>query len=107
MLEIAGGDLEEVRLSIQHLAEEAGDGSHEPVPPVRDRYEPFHVDVLPEPVRSYINESAAAIGCDPAFVALPLLSALAAAIGNAFFALTGVRLRELPFTPDRVLAALA
>ena len=83
VLEIAGGDLEGVRLSLQQLAEEAGDGSHEPVPPTRDRYEPFPVDVLPEPVRSYINESAAAIGCDPAFVALPLLSALAAAIGNA------------------------
>lgn len=32
---------------------------------------------------------------------------IAAAIGNAFFALTGVRLRQLPMTPQRVLAALA
>jgi CO/xanthine dehydrogenase Mo-binding subunit len=28
-----------------------------------------------------------------------------AAIGNAVFAATGVRLRELPFTPDRVRQA--
>ncbi len=32
---------------------------------------------------------------------------LAPAIGNAFYALTGVRLRHLPMTPQRVLAALA
>ena len=30
-----------------------------------------------------------------------------ATIGNAFYALTGVRVRELPMTPARVLAALA
>lgn len=31
---------------------------------------------------------------------------IAAAIGNAIFDATGVRLREVPFTPKRVLAAL-
>jgi isoquinoline 1-oxidoreductase beta subunit len=31
---------------------------------------------------------------------------MAASVGNAFFALTGVRLRELPLSPDRVLRAL-
>ncbi|MEM7126096.1 MAG: molybdopterin cofactor-binding domain-containing protein [Chloroflexota bacterium] len=36
----------------------------------------------------------------------PPIGPPAAAIGNAFFALTGVRLRELPMTPERVLAAL-
>jgi nicotinate dehydrogenase subunit B len=29
------------------------------------------------------------------------------AVGNAVFDATGVRLREAPFTPDRVKAALA
>jgi isoquinoline 1-oxidoreductase beta subunit len=32
---------------------------------------------------------------------------MAASVGNAFFALTGVRLRELPFSPERVRHALA
>ena len=31
---------------------------------------------------------------------------VAAAIGNAVFDATGARLREVPFTPARVLAAL-
>jgi CO/xanthine dehydrogenase Mo-binding subunit len=34
------------------------------------------------------------------------ITVAAAAIGNAFFDATGVRLREIPFTPERVTAAL-
>jgi hypothetical protein len=45
-------------------------------------WKPFPVDALPEPVRGFVADGSAAIGCDPAYVALPLLSALAAAIGN-------------------------
>lgn len=37
----------------------------------------------------------------------PASRALAAAVGNAVFDATGVRLREVPFTPERVKAALA
>jgi isoquinoline 1-oxidoreductase beta subunit len=36
----------------------------------------------------------------------PPIGPIAPAIGNAFFALTGVRLRRLPMTPNRVKAAL-
>jgi nicotinate dehydrogenase subunit B len=36
----------------------------------------------------------------------PAICPMAAAIGNAIFDATGVRLRTVPFTPDRVLAAL-
>jgi CO/xanthine dehydrogenase Mo-binding subunit len=38
---------------------------------------------------------------EPAVVVVP------AAIGNAVFDATGARLRSVPFTPDRVKAALA
>lgn len=48
-----------------------------PVPP----YRPFPVDVLPRAMGQFIGESAAAMGCDPAFIALPALAATAAAIG--------------------------
>ena len=45
-------------------------------------YKPFPVDALPEVVGIYVSAAAAAIGCDPAFIALPLLVSLARAIGN-------------------------
>lgn len=47
-----------------------------------DQYEPFPVNDLPEPLARFVKEGAAAIGCDESLVALPLLSGLAAAIGN-------------------------
>ena len=46
-------------------------------------FDPFPVDALPNPIRRYVRDAAKALGCDPSYVALPLLSALAAAIGNA------------------------
>lgn len=45
-------------------------------------YQPFPVDALPVPVNHYVREGAIALGCDPAFVALPALAVLASAIGN-------------------------
>ena len=35
------------------------------------------------------------------------ITGVAAAIGNAIFDATGVRIRQVPFTPERVKAALA
>lgn len=43
---------------------------------------PFPVDVLPDPIRGFVNAAAKAIGCDASYIALPLLSGLASAIGN-------------------------
>ena len=45
-------------------------------------WRPFPVDALPEPVRGFVLAGAKAIGCDASFVALPLLTVLASAIGN-------------------------
>jgi isoquinoline 1-oxidoreductase subunit beta len=42
----------------------------------------------------------------PHGVGEPPIGPIGAAIGNAFFTLTGVRLRQLPMTPERVLKAL-
>ena len=47
-----------------------------------ERFRPFPVDALPEPVRRFVTVGAKAMGCDPSYIALPILSALAAAIGN-------------------------
>jgi hypothetical protein len=46
------------------------------------RFEPFPTDVLPEPIRGFIEDGSRAIGCDPAYLALPMLTAIATAIGN-------------------------
>lgn len=46
-------------------------------------WRPFPVDLLPEACRKFITGTAANIGCDESFVALPLLSVLAGTIGNA------------------------
>lgn len=45
-------------------------------------YVPPPVDVLPEPVRGFIKAAAKALGCDLAYVLLPLIIALAAAVGT-------------------------
>jgi hypothetical protein len=45
-------------------------------------FKPFPTDALPEPARSFVRSCARAIGCDESFIALPLLAALASAIGN-------------------------
>ena len=57
----------------------------EPEPPMSDlnRFEPFPVDSLPEPVRSFVVEGARSIGCDPCYVALPMLAVLSGAVGNS------------------------
>lgn len=51
--------------------------------PVVTAYRPFPVEAFPESVARYIDAASAAIGCDPSFVALPLLACLARAVGNA------------------------
>jgi hypothetical protein len=59
-------------------------GDHAPGGPADPAgWRPFPLDALPAPVGAYTAEAAAAVGCDPAFVALPLLAALGAAVGNS------------------------
>ncbi|MBN1507765.1 MAG: DUF3987 domain-containing protein [Sedimentisphaerales bacterium] len=43
---------------------------------------PFPVSALPAPVDHFVDGVARAIGCDPSYVALPLLAGLASAVGN-------------------------
>jgi DNA polymerase-1 len=46
-------------------------------------YRAFPTDALPEPLRRYVLEGAQALGCDPCYLALPALAAVAGTIGNA------------------------
>ena len=45
------------------------------------RWKAFPTDLLPEPVRAYVRAVAASIPCDEAFIALPVLASLSAAVG--------------------------
>lgn len=56
-----------------------------PSKPIRiEPWRPFPVETLPEPLRTFVVDSARAIGCDPAYIGLPVLVAAAAAIGMTF-----------------------
>lgn len=81
-VEHRGGDVDAIRAEVETLAGKAEPESVALGAPAIPKYVPFPVDVLPEPIRSFVMEAAKSIGCDPANVALPLLSALASAIGN-------------------------
>jgi hypothetical protein len=49
---------------------------------VAEPFIPFPIDALPQPVRGFVATGAKAIGCDASYIALPLLTGIAAAIGN-------------------------
>jgi hypothetical protein len=55
----------------------------EPKKPEPPPYVPFPTDALPQVVADFIHEGAAALGCDESYIALPLLTALASAVGNS------------------------
>jgi DNA polymerase-1 len=58
-------------------------GATGPRPRAVAPYRPFPTEAMPQPVREYVVQAAAALGCDPAFVALPALAAAASAVGNS------------------------
>lgn len=45
-------------------------------------WQPFPVEALPATVSHYVTAASVSIGCDPAFIAVPVLSCLSGAIGN-------------------------
>ncbi|TWT67755.1 hypothetical protein Pla123a_43140 [Posidoniimonas polymericola] len=74
--EVLVANLEELVAAAEPVDLTAG----RPQPPAA--YLPFPVEELPEPVRGFVIAGAKAIGCDPAFLALPMLTAVGAAIGT-------------------------
>jgi nicotinate dehydrogenase subunit B len=66
-------------------------------------YPVLHIDTVPENIEIVLIKRPEAAPSGAAEMALGLCPA---AIGNAVFDATGVRLRRVPFTPERVKAAL-
>lgn len=85
LLERTGGDveaIEKLRGEVEALADAGELETTEPQAPAAPAFAPFPVHALPEPIRAFVNEATAAIGCDSSYIALPMLSGLAAAVGN-------------------------
>ncbi len=101
VLDIEGGDTVAVRDGIEALAESTPPDERKPTgDPLR--FKPFPVDAIPEPNRRYVIEAARAIGCDESYIALPLLSSLAGAIGNT----CRVKIRRIWSEPAIVWTAI-
>jgi CO/xanthine dehydrogenase Mo-binding subunit len=66
-------------------------------------YPVLHMDAVPEAIDIVLIKRPEEAPSGAAEMALGLIPA---AIGNAVFDATGVRLRRVPFTPGRVKAAL-
>jgi CO/xanthine dehydrogenase Mo-binding subunit len=69
-----------------------------------ETYPVLHLDRIPETIEVHLIERPEAAPSGAAEMALGLVPA---AIGNAVFDATGVRLRRVPFTPERMKRALA
>lgn len=85
LVEHRGGDVDPIRAEVEALASKTEPEAVTPDAPeggTVPAFVPFPVYVLPEPIRSFVTDAAKAIGCDASYIALPLLSGLASAIGN-------------------------
>jgi hypothetical protein len=82
LVEHRGGDVDTIRAEVEALTDKTEPEAVTPEAPAVRAFTPFPADVLSEPIRGFVTEAAKAIGCDPSYVALPLLSGLASAIGN-------------------------
>jgi len=74
-------DAFEQRIKDRDKAERNGQAPEPPQEPAPD-YKPFPLLSLPEPLKAFVTEAAAALKCDACYVALPVLAAVAGAIGN-------------------------
>ena len=72
----------ELQRQVETLADKAEAIQSNRLPARVERFQPFPTDALPEPMRAFVVAGAKAIGCDSSYLALPMLSALAAVIGN-------------------------
>ena len=54
-----------------------------PLPKLVQAYRHYPVHTLPNPLDTFVTEASQAIGCDPSFIALPLLASLARVLGNS------------------------
>ena len=94
---------EVLRQQVEAMADAAPVWKPETTTPLKlKRFQPFPINVLPEPVRGFVKAGAKALGCDATLIILPLLSALAAAVG----ATRRIRLKATWTEPAVIWAAV-
>ena len=77
----AGPD--ELRKHLEQLADAVElESSSAPIAD-NEHFQSFPLRTLPEPIRGFVMVGSRAIGCDPSYLALPLLTSLASAIGTS------------------------
>jgi hypothetical protein len=80
-------DAVDLREALEALVAKAEPGAAVAAEPDDDdvviEWQPLPSEQLPEPLATFVKETARGIGCDESMVALPLLAAVAGAIGNA------------------------
>ncbi|MCE5267896.1 MAG: DUF3987 domain-containing protein [Planctomycetaceae bacterium] len=74
---------EDIRQEIEALADAAEVSTAPATDNVPARFQPFPIDALPTPFARFVRAACEAIGCDPSFLALPLLAVAAAMIGTS------------------------
>ncbi|MEX0775118.1 MAG: YfjI family protein [Phycisphaeraceae bacterium] len=77
---------------------------HAMAPPSVDQYRPFPIEVLPGCLGEFVRAGAASMCVDPAMIALPLLSALGAAVGNSARLSLGGTWKEPPIVWTVIVA---
>lgn len=83
LFEHRGGDVDPIRADVEALANTIESEAVARPTTIIAPFEPFPVEVLPEPIRGLVIDVSKAVGCDTSYVALPLLAGLASAIGNS------------------------
>jgi CO/xanthine dehydrogenase Mo-binding subunit len=63
-----------------------------------DSYTPVSMKAVPEIDVSIISNGEPAVGCGE-----PAVTVIAPAVGNAVFNATGIRIRDLPITLDKLI----
>jgi hypothetical protein len=65
-------------------------------------YRPFPIEWLPDPIKGFVDAGSRAMRCDPCYIALPLLCAVASMIGNT----RRLMLKKSWFVPPILWAAI-
>ena len=77
----AGLDDAAIRAELERMADDAEPVELQQPAPALEKYRDFPLELLPPVLARFVKETADALGCDVAFVALPVLCTTAGAIG--------------------------